>query len=553
MVRLMSHMSTAYLLFALLLPLGLQAQLASPGKLSNAHRTLEGVNKCSSCHNFGEKSFRENCLDCHREIKTRVLAKNGYHYYTRKLECSKCHKEHHGRTFELIRWKPEDFDHKQTGFLLAGKHEGLQCRKCHRRENIQDADIQKKGASVLQRTFLGLSAECSACHEDEHRGQMKACASCHTAGNWNKTRFAHGKTRFALQGKHASVSCTGCHPEEDDGSLRHGDTKFLRFSNIAHRSCTDCHEDRHKGAYGTDCTQCHSPAGWQKLRIAEGSFDHSKTEYPLQGRHAVVKCSVCHTNGNFRKFENTDLAHCTSCHEDYHAGQFATRSGGGDCEQCHTVDGFSPSMFEPQAHRSTRFPLEGAHEAIPCIRCHVEDSIAGKTTRRFTWPNLACDICHSDPHAGQFDQHISEDGCTACHDVTSWHIMQFDHSRTRFPLVGTHKRVLCDKCHIDGSIDGVQTRIYRFNDVSCQACHADKHAGQFTDEIGMVDCSRCHQPYRWKDLPLDHAAMARFALTGRHAELPCGRCHRSIEMDGKSVVQYRNMDTKCSSCHATGR
>lgn len=545
-------MRTALFILAVLLTASAaaQAQLASPGKLSQAHRKLEGVNNCSKCHNFGEKSFRENCLDCHREIGVRVKQQRGYHYYTRKLECAKCHKEHHGRKFELIRWNPENFDHRQTGFLLEGKHDGLPCRQCHRPENIHAQDIRQKGAKVMKETYLGLSTDCANCHEDEHRGQLKDCASCHEPVDWKKTRFSHAKARFALTGRHADLACTRCHEERDDGKMRHGDTRFLRFRGIAHGRCTDCHEDHHKGAYGNDCTQCHSPEGWKKLRIAEGSFDHARTDFPLEGRHAAVACVQCHTGGDFGKFAATDVSHCSACHADYHAGQLQDRPDGGACAHCHTVDGFSPSTYPAARHAETRFPLRGAHEAIPCVRCHAETQNGETKTRRFRWEDLRCRSCHEDAHAGQFAARIAEDGCEACHDVESWFVMRFDHAATRFPLTGKHRDLLCEKCHVYGEIDGQRTRLFRFDDLRCAACHEDRHAGQFADAEGAVDCSRCHTPYGWKQLTFDHATMARFPLTGKHTQLACGRCHAEETRNGETLVRYRPLEYRCDSCHA---
>ncbi|MBE0643807.1 MAG: cytochrome C [Bacteroidetes bacterium] len=531
----------------------MSAQIASPGKLSNAHAKLEGVNNCSQCHNFGEKSFRGNCLNCHTEIRTRVDSQQGYHYFTRKLECSKCHKEHHGRNFELVRWDPTSFDHKQTNFVLEGKHGSLKCRECHTASNIKAADIRRKGSSVLKRTYLGLSPSCDNCHEDEHRGQLKDCASCHGMDGWKQTRFTHDRARFRLEGKHAQAACEKCHPEKDDAQKRNGDTRYMQFKGISFNACTACHEDNHKGAFGKECQKCHSPVGWKQLRIAEGSFDHTKTHFPLEGRHAAVACARCHTGGDFGKFKNVDLKRCTACHNDYHAGQFADRPDKGACEACHTVQGFTPSGFEFAQHIDTRFPLRGAHEAIPCGRCHVHEKIEGKETLRFTWTDLSCQSCHKDPHAGQFDTRIAQQGCSGCHDVDSWHVMQFDHSGTGFPLTGLHRDLLCEKCHVQGTVGGKEAVIFRIADTRCDACHEDRHQGQFAAADGRVDCARCHETYGWRRVRFDHATMSRFSLSGRHETVPCGRCHINESREGKTFVRYRPLDFHCSSCHTTGR
>lgn len=528
------------------------AQIASPGKLSHAHAKLEGVNNCAQCHNFGEKSFRGNCLACHGEIKARIDREQGYHYFSRKLECAKCHKEHHGTNFALIRWEPASFDHKQTGFLLEGKHGGLECRKCHQAANIKAADIRRKGASVLKRTYLGLSTSCDNCHEDEHRGQLKDCAKCHGMEEWTRTRFDHDRARFRLEGRHAQAACGKCHPEKNDGEKRNGDTRYLQFKSVSFATCTACHDDHHKGTFGTDCQKCHSPAGWRQLRIAEGSFDHAKTHYPLEGRHAAVACAQCHSGGNFGKFKNADLRRCSTCHGDYHAGQFADRPEEGACEACHTVAGFSPSLFEPAKHATTRFPLRGAHAAIPCGRCHGEREIDGRRTRQFTWNERACMNCHDDPHAGQFDARIASQGCTGCHDEDSWHVLQFDHAATNFPLTGRHRDLLCDKCHKTRTVNGKRAVVFRMGEMRCDGCHEDEHRGQFVTDGGRTDCARCHDPGGWKQPRFDHATMSRFALTGRHESLSCERCHVRETRDGASFVRYRPLDFRCSGCHPGG-
>ena len=541
----------AALLLTLAVPV--RAQLASPGKLSRSHASLEGVNNCAKCHNFGEKSFRNNCLACHGEIRSRIDAGRGYHYFTRKLECAKCHKEHHGREFELVRWDPSSFDHKQTGFLLEGGHAGLDCRRCHRSENIKAGDIRKKGRSVLGKTFLGLSTSCENCHEDEHRGQLKDCAECHTMTDWKQTTFTHDRARFRLEGRHTLTACGKCHPVKDDGKKRNGDTKYLQFRGLSFAACTDCHEDHHRGSFGKDCTQCHTPADWKRLRIAEGSFDHAKTSFPLEGKHAGVGCTSCHAGGDFARFKKADLSRCGTCHSDYHAGQFAGRPGGTECSGCHSVSGFSPSLFETAQHAQSRFPLQGAHEAIPCGRCHAPVSIEGKETPRFRWTDLHCATCHRDPHAGQFENRIAETGCESCHQVDSWHVMQFDHADTRFPLLGKHRDVLCERCHRSGTVNGQETMLFRFDDLACAACHEDRHRGQFTDAAGAVDCARCHDPYGWSPSRFDHAVMSRFALSGRHAGLACERCH-PVETDADgNYRRYRPLDSQCSACHTTGR
>ncbi|NOY05998.1 MAG: hypothetical protein GXO82_05125, partial [Chlorobi bacterium] len=472
-----------------------QAQLVSPGKLSTFHKHLEGVKNCTKCHNFGKSSFLENCLDCHKEIRTRVKKAKGFHYYTRKIDCSRCHKEHHGRAFQLVRWDPGKFDHKQTGFVLKDKHGNLECRKCHDPKNIVQKDIRKKSAAAKKRTYLGLEPACGNCHEDEHRGQLGTkCSRCHNARGWKKTTFSHSNARFKLKGKHANVDCVKCHPWRDDGKSIAGDTKFHKFKGIAYKSCLDCHKDRHQGAFGANCAGCHSPAGWKQVRISETNFDHSKTHFTLLGKHALVPCAKCHEGGNFKTFTGKNLESCLTCHEDYHRGQFVSTPGGGECSRCHTVDGFAPSTFELLQHEQARFKLKGAHVAIPCDKCHGKAIIDGKETLRFHWENFACTTCHEDYHAGQFADKVAKDGCQACHVEDNWHVMEFDHTATAFPLLGKHVSVPCDKCHKQGVVNGKTTVLYKIENRACRACHQDYHQGQLANADGRTACRKGHTP-----------------------------------------------------------
>ena len=44
----------------------------SPGPLSRAHQSLEGLESCTRCHVAGRQLAPERCLDCHTELGVRV-------------------------------------------------------------------------------------------------------------------------------------------------------------------------------------------------------------------------------------------------------------------------------------------------------------------------------------------------------------------------------------------------------------------------------------------------------------------------------------------------
>ncbi len=59
------------------------------------------------------------------------------------------------------------------------------------------------------------------------------------------------------------------------------------------KACADCHENVHGDEFAeagvTDCKRCHVSEDWYPSK-----FDHSKTSYPLDGKHVSVDCKKCH-------------------------------------------------------------------------------------------------------------------------------------------------------------------------------------------------------------------------------------------------------------------
>ena len=157
------------------------AQL-SPGPLSRPHLSLNGPTNCASCHKFGGQAALK-CLECHTEIAGRLSSHRGLHATYNipsgsSQECARCHSEHNGEDFPLIKWDIKTFNHKDTGYLLEGKHAGLACNKCHNPSHITPPERTTIKTTDLNRTYLGLSDACVTCHEDQHKGRLgPACSS----------------------------------------------------------------------------------------------------------------------------------------------------------------------------------------------------------------------------------------------------------------------------------------------------------------------------------------------------------------------------------------
>jgi hypothetical protein len=314
--------------------------------------------------------------------------------------------------------------------------------------------------------------------------------------------FDHGKTRFALAGRHAQLPCAACHAGN-------------RWKKVP-TACASCHtpDDVHRGARGDDCAACHTQQGWTDAR-----FDHEKlTGFALSGAHSTAACQACHRSGRFQDELPQD---CAGCHRaaDAHAGRLGTA-----CADCHGVDRWQVARFDHE--RDARFALTGAHERLGCHSCHVGPVADARTPRE-------CSACHQgdDPHGRP-----QRSGCADCHDTDRWRpAVRFEHDLTSFPLLGQHATVPCASCHVSLRFAQAQAQS------TCDTCHRadDVHRGA----LGS-DCAQCHHPNAWNQWEFDHAKQSGFALSGAHERLQCGSCHRRPPGEER-------LGRECGTCHAT--
>lgn len=510
----------------------------SPGPLSRAHAKLEGSSHCLDCHDRGKGVSVDKCLGCHKPLQQRVAAGKGLHARPEYRDCKTCHVEHQGADAELVWWGKQGraaFDHALTGQPLAGKHAQISCEKCHKPP-----------------VYVGLTTSCASCHADEHRGQFpgRACSECHTQTAWKPASgFDHAKTRWPLTGKHAPVTCEKCHTTRQPDPQKPGAT-FRLFRVVAGKDCVSCHQDTHKGRLGTNCASCHNTGGWREaIRAGSGKgFDHSRTAYPLQGRHASVSCEKCHAPGQPLRVKHD---RCTDCHKDAHAGLPARTAEAGRCERCHDVNGFRPARFGPDDHAKTAYPLAGAHLAVACDACHKPTGTRGVAIPLRLGASR-CTDCHRDPHEGQVARYLAKGGCEACHTVDSWRQVKFDHAQTRYPLAGSHARVACAKCHRVPAQAGAEAKLKLSGlATTCEGCHRDPHQGQFARAGKPASCERCHTTDTVKATRFDHARDSAYALDGAHIRLACSACHKPETRGGVTFVRYKPLPTKCSGCHAS--
>ena len=338
--------------------------------LVGQHKTLD----CEKCHkptivdgkpvkHFEGLAFN-NCTNCHKDPHENKFGQN----------CKQCHTE---ESFHAVKGIGT-FDHNKTGFELIGKHKFVTCKACHK-TNLTNPVRHE---------------HCTDCHADYHKkefvknGVAPDCNQCHTNEGFKESLFTiekHNLSGFPLEGAHLATPCIACHKKQET----------WKFSKIG-KNCVDCHQNQHKGFIeekfypDEKCTTCHNVNSWKSV-----SFDHSVTNFKLEGVHAKQLCLVCHypkdqSGMPVQKFKDLSVE-CSSCHKNPHAGQFEV-NGKTECTRCHGFEDWRKSAFD---HNSARFKLEGAHLKITCEKCHKEEVTTKGKVIQYRNNKLLCSNCHS--------------------------------------------------------------------------------------------------------------------------------------------------------------
>ncbi len=425
-----------------------------------------------------------------------------------RIACENCHT---ATSWRPIRPAP-DFNHNETRYPLRGMHAGVACRQCHTRL-----------------VFSNVGTQCADCHADLHRRQMGSdCAQCHTVRGWRVSLQAvkDHQNRFPLLGAHAAVDCESCHKSAAVGVFQGLST-----------DCSTCHMADYRNAkslnhqtagFPTTCEMCHtSMDSWLGAK-----FDHARfAGFALTGVHAQLDCTSCHSGG---RYAGTP-ADCFGCHaKDFAAASDPNHVTAGfsrDCGICHTTASWAGAKFDHNA--LTRFPLTGAHAALACSQCHVNNRFAGTPTD--------CASCHLADYQKTTNPNHAAAGfpqdCSLCHSTSSWNGASFNHNNTGFPLTGAHAGLQCSSCHANGQFTALSS--------ACVSCHLAQYKGT-TDPNHVTagfpqDCSLCHGTTSWAGATFNHNNTP-FPLTGAHVNVACGNCHINNVFAGTP--------TDCYSCHS---
>ena len=308
--------------------------------------------------------------------------------------------------------------------------------------------------------------------------------------------FSHDQTGFALDSRHATVRCEGCHVQAIfAGTPRrcdqcHSNTGLIRASAAS---------SQHIRVTG-DCEYCHQPNSWLSITRVDhfavlGSCQSCHNGVTATGKNPTHiesgnVCDDCHRTFTWTGavFDHANVsANCSSCHNGVVAsGKNPTHIlSTNNCEYCHNRFNWSPV-------------LRVDHAAVlgSCFSCHNGVTTTGKNPghipssnvcddchRTVTWTGAVfnhanvsanCSSCHNGIQAiGKGSQHpASGNDCELCHSTFAWLPAGFEHQSPAFP--GEHRRNLdCTDCHVGN------TPVVAWSNSAYQPDCAGCHAGDF--------------------------------------------------------------------------
>lgn len=281
------------------------------------------------------------------------------------------------------------------------------------------------------------------------------------------------------------------------------------------QQCSQCHQPL-TSIQGELCTTCHSNVRQQMIT--------------LRNLHGSIKNAI----------------QCAECHSDHQGRDYDLRLGQLD-DFDHSELGFTLTWHQ----------VDYSLTSIECLDCHVSDG-------EFSASSESCRICHAGNNKDFMQAHLVEFGgdCITCHDGKD-SLVNFDHSMTDFPLLGTHLDLGCTDCHVDGQFEDLAA--------GCIDCHAEPavHLGVFS-----LSCGDCHNSQSWMPARLDGSQFDHVINTGfelvKHMQdfhgepITCESCHQGewsefsndtcvrchTEDAADFIAQHRaQLGDNCVDCH----
>ena len=291
--------------------------------------------------------------------------------------------------------RPIKFSHA----VHAGK-EAIDCLDCHTKADKEDL----AGMPSIK--------ACLNCHDsDEDQDQKLKPFLVNNEPEWTKVTAISPDVKFSHKGHlDKKVSCEECHQgiKQSDG--------VSQQLHVTMDACIACHTAK---TVATDCKVCHKEISkdrpppshqqnWKRFhgQVVEGKWDDKSYQN---------RCTMCHTQ-----------AACTKCHQEEqpitHTAQWREKGHGvnaemdrSSCMVCHRTDYCDRCHreIEPRSHRAGWGPPSDRH----CLTCHT------------TLSDQGCNACHqvtTHPEAPRLPTKLphptaSESACRTCHSNTPPH------------------------------------------------------------------------------------------------------------------------------------
>ena len=316
-------------------------------------------------------------------------------------------------------------------------------------------------------------------------------------------------------------------------------------------------QNPHGDQLKVDCKACQTSGSWN-FNVDSSYFDHSTTNFILEGQHQFTDCKLCHTSLKFEEAETT----CHNCHTDVH-----NMSVGNDCIRCHNQQNWLVDVI-PELHEQNGFPLMGQHRIASCTECHISDN-------NLVWSRIGddCISCHMEEYHTTSEPNHAISGfstnCIDCHLPTadSWGAENF---HLFFPLTGGHNIQDCAACH--------DVTNYSSASPECNSCHMDDYNNASNPShlaLGFnTNCVSCHNSNGWQPANYDqHDAQSFPIYSGNHRGEwnSCTECHIGGDYNSFSCIDchehnnqnelandhddengYKFESNACYSCHPKG-
>jgi hypothetical protein len=116
--------------------------------------------------------------------------------------------------------------------------------------------------------------------------------------------------------------------------------------------------------------------------------------------------------------------------------------------------------------------------------------------------------------------------------------LNFDHLTTGFELIGQHRDLPCESCHVNAIFKGTPT--------DCAACHGVGTLVRATAKpknhiLATDQCGACHTPVAWNPA---------FIVDHTQVRGNCSSCHNGTMAQGKGSTHVVT-DLECDACHTT--